>query len=207
MNSAIAMKKSLQLLACWLLGAACSVLAAGAAPDALIKSTVDDVLAVIKQNKDKQELRQLAEQKVLPHFDFKRMTQLAVGKAWREANQAQQQALENGFRALLVNTYTNALSQSAAGERVAVDVTPVKAQSGQDEVMVKTLVKESGKQPIAIDYRMESTAGGWKVYDVIVENISLVMNYRGSFASEINRSGVDGLIKVLDEKNRALAKS
>ncbi|MBI2960297.1 MAG: ABC transporter substrate-binding protein [Betaproteobacteria bacterium] len=193
--------------ACWLLAAASSAMAAGAAPDALVKSTVADVVAVIKQNKDKQVLRQLTEQKVLPHFDFKRMTQLAVGKAWREANQTQQQALESGFRTLLVNTYTNVLKRSAAADRVAIDVAPVRPQSGQDEVTVKTVVKQSGKQPLAIDYRMQSTADGWKVYDVVVENISLVVNYRASFEAEISHSGVDGLIKVLDEKNRALAKS
>ncbi|MBI2317255.1 MAG: ABC transporter substrate-binding protein [Betaproteobacteria bacterium] len=112
--------------ACWLLAAASSAMAAGAAPDALVKSTVADVVAVIKQNKDKQVLRQLTEQKVLPHFDFKRMTQLAVGKAWREANQTQQQALESGFRTLLVNTYTNVLKRSAAADRVAIDDQPLR---------------------------------------------------------------------------------
>ncbi len=201
------MRKNLHLFAYWLLAATCSVMAANAAPDALVKSTIDDVLAVIKQNSDKQVLRRLAEQKVLPRFDFKRMTQLAVGKVWREANQTQQQALESGFRTLLVNTYTNVLEKSAAGDQVTIDVAPMRPQPGQDEVTVKTVVKNRGKQPFAIDYRMESTADGWKVYDVLVENISLVVNYRASFELEIKRSGVDGLIKALDEKNRTLAKT
>jgi len=201
------MKTILNFVLMWLLiipGAA--VVAADSAPDALVKSTVDEVLAVIKQNKDKQALRALAEQKVLPHFDFKRMTQLAVGAPWRQANPAQQQALENGFRTLLVNTYTNALSVSATGSQT-VEVKPAQAKAGQDEVVVKTTVKDSGKPPIAIDYRMAKSADGWKVFDVVVENLSLVTNYRGTFASEVSRSGIDGLIKVLDEKNRTLAKS
>ena len=201
------MKTILNFVMMWLLIIpAPAVLAADSAPDALVKATVDDVLAVIKQNKDKQALRALAEQKVLPHVDFKRMTQLAVGAPWRQANPAQQQALESGFRTLLVNTYTNALSVSATGSQT-VEVKPAQAKAGQDEVIVKTTVKDSGKPPIAIDYRMAKSADGWKVFDVVVENLSLVTNYRGSFASEVSRSGVDGLIKVLDEKNRSLAKS
>lgn len=201
------MKTILNFLVMWLLIVpAPAALAADGAPDALVKATVGDVLAVIKQNKDKQALRALAEQKVLPHFDFRRMTQLAVGAPWRQANPAQQQALENAFRTLLVNTYTNALSVSATGSQT-VEVKPAQAKAGQDEVTVKTTVKDSGKPPIAIDYRMAKSADGWKVFDVVVENLSLVTNYRGSFASEVSRSGVDGLIKVLDEKNRTLAKS
>jgi phospholipid transport system substrate-binding protein len=201
------MKTILRLLAMWLLLMPAPVIrAADTAPDALVKATVDDVLAVIKQNKDKQALRALAEQKVLPHFDFKRMTQLAVGAPWRQANAAQQQALENGFRALLVNTYTTALSVSASGTQT-VEVKPVQGKADQNEVTVKTTMKDPGKQPIAVDYRMAKSADGWKVFDVVVEDLSLVTNYRGTFASEVSRSGIDGLIKVLDEKNRALAKS
>jgi len=189
----------------WLLLAPASFAApADEAPDAFVKSTVNDVLAVIKQNKDKQALRTLAEQKVLPHFDFRRMTQLAVGARWRQANPAQQQALEGGFRTLLVNTYTNALNMSATGSQT-VEVKPAQMKSDQDEVVVHTLVKDPGKESIAIDYRMARTADGWKVYDVVVENLSLVTSYRGTFASEIDRSGIDGLIKALEEKNRTFA--
>jgi len=179
--------------------------AAEVAPDALVKSTVQEVLSVIKQNKDKQALRELAEQKVLPNFDFKRMTQLAVGRAWRDAKPEQQKALENGFRTLLVNTYTSALATSASGSET-VDVKPAQIAAGQNEAVVKTTVKDSGKQPIAVDYRLEKSGEGWKVTDVVVENLSLVTNYRSTFASEVSRSGIDGLIKALDEKNRAVAK-
>jgi phospholipid transport system substrate-binding protein len=192
------------LLACVALSAG-SALAADVQPDALVKSTVDEVLTVIKQNKDKASLRELAEQKVVPHFDFKRMTQLAVGRAWREATPTQQQALENGFRTLLVNTYTNALTASATGTE-AVDVKPVKVGASQNEVVVKTTVKDSSKQLIPVDYKLEKSADGWKVTDVVVENLSLVTNYRSNFASEVQRSGIDGLIKALDDKNRTVAK-
>jgi phospholipid transport system substrate-binding protein len=180
--------------------------AAEVAPDVLVKSTVQEVMSVIKQNKDKQALRELAEQKVLPNFDFKRMTQLAVGRAWRDAKPEQQKALENGFRTLLVNTYTSALATSASGTET-VDVKPAQIGAGQNEAVVKTTVKDAGKQPIAVDYRLEKSGEGWKVTDVVVENLSLVTNYRSTFASEVSRSGIDGLIKALDDKNRAVAKS
>ena len=201
------MKTILYFLTIWLLIIPGSVvLAADTAPDAMVKSTVDEVMAVIKQNKDKHALRALAEQRVLPHFDFKRMTQLAVGAAWRQANPAQQQALENSFRTLLVNTYTNALSVSATGTQT-VEVRPAQVKADQNEVTVKTTVKDPGKQPIAIDYSIAKEADGWKVFDVVVEDLSLVTSYRGTFATEVNRSGIDVLIKVLDEKNRTLAKT
>ncbi|HSN39786.1 MAG TPA: ABC transporter substrate-binding protein [Burkholderiales bacterium] len=178
--------------------------ASGTAPDALVKTTVDEVLSAIKQSKDKRALHELAEKKVLPHFDFQAMTRLAVGKSWREASPAQQKSLENAFRSLLVSTYTAALSQSTNSNQT-VEVKPASVKPDQTDVTVKTLVKEPGRQPIAIDYRMSKTGSDWKVYDVVVENLSLVTNYRGSFNSEISRSGIDGLIKTLEAKNRQLA--
>ena len=176
----------------------------GAAPDALVKATVDEVLSAIKQTRDKRALHELAEKKVLPHFDFQAMTRLVVGRSWRDASPAQQKALENAFRSLLVSTYTTALSQSA-GSNQTVEVKPAQVKADETDVTVKTLVKEPGRQPIAIDYRMSKTPSGWKVYDVVVENLSLVTNYRGSFNSEISRSGIDGLIRTLESKNRQLA--
>ena len=195
---------AIRFLTSCLLVAACSAIAAESAPEAMVRSTVDEVVAVIKQTKDRHALRQLAEQKVLPHFDFKRMTQLAVGPGWKQASPTQQQALEIGFRTLLVNTYTSALSAGVSGNST-IEVKP--PQSQQNEVTVKTVVKEPGKQPVNIDYRLERAPDGWKVYDVVVEGLSLVTNYRSSFASEINRTGIDGLIKVLEDKNRSLAKA
>lgn len=185
--------------------AACAAPAADTvtAPDALVKATVNDVMTVLKQNKDPRTLHELVEKKVLPHFDFTAMTRLAVGKSWRSASAAQKQTLVDAFRSLLVSTYTTALSQSAASNQT-IEVKPAPVKPDQDDVTVRTLVKESGRQPISIDYRMSRSADGWKVYDVVVESLSLVTNYRGSFTSEINRSGIDGLIKTIQAKNRQL---
>jgi phospholipid transport system substrate-binding protein len=180
--------------------------AAESTPDALVKSTADEVLSVLRTTKDKRALREAAEKKVLPYFDFRAMTQLAVGKFWREASPAQQKALENAFRTLLVNTYTTSLN-TASLTADAVEVKPVDMKPGQNDVVVRTVVKSSGRQPIPVDYRMTKGAEGWKVYDVIVENLSLVTNYRSSFASEIQRTGIDGLVKALESKNRELAQN
>ena len=201
-----AMKKIVGVVGVLALFAAFTVRAAEALPDALVKSTVDEVLSVIKQNKDKRTLHDLAEQKVLPHFDFEKMTRLAVGRAWRDANPAQRKALVSAFRSLLVSTYTAALSQSSSTKQT-VEVKPAPVGPGDEDVTVKTVVKESGRPPIPIDYRMSKTPSGWKVYDVVVENLSLVTNYRSSFNSEINRSGLDGLIKALEAKNKSLDQS
>lgn len=177
--------------------------AADTAPDALVRNTVEEVLVVIKQNKDQKALVELAEKKVVSSFDFKEMTRLATGKAWSQASAAQQQALERGFRTLLVRTYTTALSQSSAETKV--EVKPATLKAGESETLVRTVVTEPGRKPFAIDYRMWITPSGWKVYDVTVESLSLITNYRSSFQSEIGRSGVDGLIKTIEDKNRKLA--
>ncbi len=172
------------------------------APDALVKSTVNDVFAVIKETKDQRALVDLAEKKVLKHFDFTTMTRLATGRSWSQASAAQREALERGFRTLLVRTYTTALAQ--VGGDYTVEVRPSALKSGDTETVVRTLVKERGRKPIAMDYRMTSTSTGWKVYDVVVENLSLVTNYRSSFQAEIQRSGIDGLIKAIEDKNQKL---
>jgi len=183
--------------------ATATVVAAEMAPDALVKATSQDVLEIVKQDKDiqagnKQKIYLLVDAKVLPHFDFKRMTQLAVGKFWRQATPAQQDALVKEFRALLVRTYSISLSTY---KNQTIDYKPLRMQPGDTDVMVKTVVKQPGGQPVPIDYSLQKNADGWKVYDVVVDNISLVTNYRGSFASEIRQSGIGGLIKVLVDKN------
>jgi len=186
-----------------------SPVAGGAAvdsPEALVKGTADEVLSVIRTTKDKAQLRKLAEQKVLPNFDFRAMTQLAVGQHWRQATPEQQKALEEAFRTLLVNTYTASLSVASTGKE-QVEVKPLDLKPGESDVIVRTVVRTANRPPIPVDYRMTKGAGGWKVYDVIVENLSLVTNYRSSFASEIGRSGIDGLVKALQSKNNELAKA
>ncbi len=177
-------------------------------PDALIRNTVQEVLAIVKQDKDiqsgnQQKILQLVEAKVLPHFNFTHMTRLAVGKSWRTATLAQKQALEAEFRNLLVRTYTIAFTVYRDQN---VEIKPFKMADGATEVTVKTvIVKPGGPPPIPVNYDMEKTADGWKVYDLSIEGVSLVTNYRGTFADQIQQGGIDGLIKTLLEKNQAAA--
>ncbi len=171
-------------------------------PDDLVKSTSEEVLGVIRQTHDRQKLQQLAEQKVVPHFDFERMTQLAVGRAWREATPDQQRQLQEQFRELLVRTYTNALAAGTHGNaKVQMKAGGTKG-SDKSETVVHTQAVEPGRAPIAIDYYMEQKPDGWKVYDVTVDSVSLVTNYRGQFAGTVSQSGIDGLIKTLSDKNK-----
>lgn len=177
------------------------------APDALARSVTDEVLAIVRADKElaaghPQKVAQLVETKVLPHFNFQRMTQLAVGRNWRQASPDQQKALTDEFRTLLVRTYTTAFSTY---KNQTVDYRPLRMQPSDTDVIVKSLIKQPAGQPVAVDYSMEKQSGGWKVYDVKIEGISLVENYRNTFNAEIQRTGVDGLIKVLVDKNKSLA--
>ncbi|MGA8147678.1 MAG: ABC transporter substrate-binding protein [Gallionellaceae bacterium] len=176
-------------------------------PDALIRSTVDEVLAVVKQDKDIQagnqkKILDLVDAKVLPHFDFERMTRLAVARGWRSATAEQKQQLITEFRTLLVRTYTSAFTRF---HDQTVEIKPLRMQPGDDEVTVRTLIVKSGSQPISVDYEMEKTADGWKAFDLSVEGASLVTTYRGTFAEQIQQGGIDGLIKTLVDKNKAAA--
>jgi phospholipid transport system substrate-binding protein len=183
---------------------ATAVRAAETPPDELVKTTSEEVLKVIKQNPDRNQLIKVAETKVVPHFDFERMTRLAVGKSWNQAAPEQQQRLQKEFRDLIVRTYTNAL---IAGKQhdATIQVKPVRQEKDGNEATVNTQINRSGAPPIPVDYRMEKKPDGWKVYDVVVEGVSLVTTYRDSFQNEVQKSGVDGLIKALSDKNRSLA--
>jgi phospholipid transport system substrate-binding protein len=181
--------------------------AQSAAPDALVRSVTDEVIGIIKQDKDiqagnRQKTIALVEQKVLPHFDFARMTALALGPNWRKATPEQQQLLVEQFRALLVRTYSTALS---AYRNQVIDVKPPRAQPNDTEVVVRSEVKQSGAEPVTIDYSMAKAPGGWKVYDLAVNGASLVTTYRETFATEVRNGGIDGLIKSLSAKNQQLA--
>lgn len=175
--------------------------AAQTAPDALVKTTADEVLGVIKSTKDKRALVDVVEKKVLPNFDFQAMTRMAVGRHWRDASPTQQQSLENAFRTLLVTTYTSALTQTTTSQQT-VEVRPLNVKPADEDVTVKTFVNEPSRKPISIDYRLAKNGSNWKVYDVVVENLSLVTNYRSTFNSEIAKNGIDGLIKALEAKNK-----
>lgn len=177
------------------------------APDALIKKTVDEVIAAIKQDKDIQagdekKILALVDAKVLPHFDFERMTQLAVGRPWRTATPEQKQALVKEFRSMLVRTYTKVFS---VYRDQAVDVKPVKLAADATEVTVLTTISKPGAQPIPVNYEMKKADSGWKAFDVSIEGVSMVMSYRGTFTTQVEQSGIDGLIKMLADKNAKLA--
>ncbi|MGC2167365.1 MAG: ABC transporter substrate-binding protein [Gallionella sp.] len=173
-------------------------------PDVLIRTTVQDVETIIKQDKDIQagdqtKLLALVDAKVLPHFDFGRMTQLAVGKYWRTATPEQKQALVTEFRNMLVRTYTKVFSVYR-DQKVEVKSYMLAADDA-NEATVKTLIGKPGTPPIPVDYEMKKTADGWKAFDISIEGVSMVMSYRGTFSSQIQDSGIDGLIKTLATKN------
>jgi phospholipid transport system substrate-binding protein len=177
-------------------------------PDVLAKNTTEEVLAILKADKDiqggnVQKIYDLVEAKVLPHFDFNRMTQLALGKHWNAASPKQKQSLVKEFRALLVRTYSTSLT---AFSNQAIEFKPFSMKPEETEVTVRTEVKQPGGNPVPIDYAMYKTAFGWKVYDVSIDGVSLVINYRSSFANTIRQSGIDGLIKALETKSQSLEK-
>jgi len=192
-----------RILAMFLMLLVPALAAAEEAPDALVKRTTDEVLAIIKADKDLQsgnisKVVQLAEQKVLPHFDFERMTRLAVGRNWNQATPEQKQALTKEFRTMLVRTYSSSLSQY---RNQTIEVKPSKIGAGDKEATVRTAVIQQGGPPIPIDYAMEKMDSGWKVYDVIIDGASLVTTYRGTFNDQVQKGGIDGLLKTLQDRN------
>jgi phospholipid transport system substrate-binding protein len=176
------------------------------APDALARSVTDEVLAIVRADKEIQagnqrKVHELVEAKVVPHFNFVRMTQLAMGRNWREASPEQQKRLVEEFRTLLVRTYTAAFTQY---KNQSVEYRRPRMAAGDTDVVVQSLVKQPNGPPVAVDYSMEKTERGWKVYNVKIEGVSMVENYRNTFNTEVQRSGIDGLIKSLADKNRTL---
>ena len=177
------------------------------APDRLVDKTVKEVIEIIQKdealkNGDRDKMHDLIETKILPHFNFSRMTQLALGQHWSKAAPEQQNKLVNEFRTLLVRTYSNALSSY---HNETINVNPIKQLGDQTETTVRTVVIQgNGKEPVPIDYSMEKKPDGWKVYDVTVAGVSLVTNYRGTFNSQVRKGGVEGLLKTLADKNKSL---
>ena len=174
------------------------------APDALVKTVATDVTAVLKSDPailgNPAKLKELIESKLLPNFNFGRMTQLAMGRNWAKASPEQQTALTNEFRTLLVRTYSGAL---ASFRNNTIDYRPLRMQAGETDVTVKTVVNQANGQGIPIDYSLEKAAdGSWKAYDVIVAGVSLVTNYRDEFNTVIRDQDVDALVKQLQGKNK-----
>ena len=175
-------------------------------PEALARSVTDEVLAVLRADKDiqagnRKKVIDLVEKKVLPHFNFVRMTQLAAGRHWRQASPEQQKSLVEEFRSLLVQTYAATFT---AYRDQQVEYRPLRMQPDDTEVVVKSLINQPGGKPVTVDYKMEKSSTGWKVYDVVVADLSLVQSYRGTFSTEVQKGGIDGLVKALAEKNKQL---
>ena len=174
------------------------------APDAVVKRVATDVINTIKsdpaiQAGNEARIREVLDAKLLPNFDFTRMTALAMGKNWRTATPEQQKRVTDEFRALLVRTYSGALNNY---RNETIDYKPLRMNPGENEVVVRTAVLRSSGSPVPIDYSMEKTPEGWKCYDVVVGGVSLVTNYRDEFNAQIQKGGIDGLIKALADRNQ-----
>ena len=171
----------------------------------LVKQTADDVLNTIKNDKDiqagnQQKIFALAEEKILPNFDFDRVCRMVLGKNWKAASPEQQAAFQKEFRSLLLRTYAVALGKY---KNQVIEFKPLRAEPDAKNVSVKTQILQPGGQPIAVDYSLVKVEGGWKVYDIVIESVSLVTNYRSQFSNEIRTNGLDSLNKKLAEKNKA----
>lgn len=179
------------------------------APDVLVKRISQEVLDTIKGDKELQaghyrRVQELVESRILPYVDFERTTAMAVGRFWREATPEQRSQLTGEFRSLLVHTYSGALSQVSDQK---IEFKPLRADPADTEVEVRSQVMQPRSEPISMNYRLIRTANGWKIYDVNILGAWLIESYKGSFAAEVARGGIDGLIRTLAEKNRKLAGS
>lgn len=173
-------------------------------PDALVKQTADEVLTIIKNDKaiqagNQQQLYSVVEAKILPNFDFDRVCRMVLGKNWKTATPEQQVSFQKEFRSLLLRTYASALGKY---KDQVIEYKPLRAEPDAKNVSVKTQILQPGGQPVAVDYSLVKGADGWKVYDIVIENVSLVTNYRSQFSNEIRQNGLDSLNKKLADKNK-----
>jgi phospholipid transport system substrate-binding protein len=174
-------------------------------PDELVKRTAEDVLASVKVDKDiqagnQEKLFALAEEKILPNFDFEKVSRLVLGKNWTKATPDQKAAFQTEFKTLLLRTYAVALSKY---KNQTIEYKPLRMVDGSNDATVKTLILQQGGQPIAVDYDLSKKSDAWKVHDIVIEGVSLVTNYRSQFAQEIRQNGMDSLIKKLADKNKS----
>lgn len=186
----------------------CSVFAQATVPaDQFVKSVADDVLTIVKKDKDIQNGDQakifaLAEEKIVPNFNFDHVCKLVLGKNFSKATKDQQDAFEREFRSLLIRTYASALSKY---RNQTIEYKPLRESADEKQVVVKTQILQPGGQPLGVDYSVEQIGDAWKVYDITIEGVSLVTNYRGQFSNEVRQSGMDGLIQKLADKNKSNA--
>jgi phospholipid transport system substrate-binding protein len=174
------------------------------APDKFIQQTADETLQVLKNDGgvkagDINRVNQVVVQYILPYVNFEKTTRLAAGRYWRDATPAQRTALSEAFRGTLVRTYSGALMK--VDQQTTIKILPFRGEATADDVVVRTAINQSNGQSVGVDYRLEKTAAGWKIYDLNVEGIWLIQNYRNQFAQQINQNGIDGLIQALNQRN------
>jgi phospholipid transport system substrate-binding protein len=178
---------------------------ADVAPDVLVKQTAEEVLTIIKNDKEiqagnQQQLFAVVEAKILPYFDFDRVCRMVLGKNWKTATLEQQVSFQKEFRSLLLRTYATALGKY---KNQVIEYKPLHMEPDGKSASVKTQIIQAGGPPVAVDYSLVKSDAGWKVYDIVIESVSLVTNYRSQFGNEIRQNGLDSLNKKLADKNKA----
>ncbi len=176
-----------------------------AAPNDFVQAAADNALEALKQDKtaqagDLNRINELVGEYILPYVNFEKTTRLAAGRYWRQATPDQQKRLVEAFRNTLIRTYSGALAN--VDQTSAITMQPFRGDPKADDVVVRTLISQSNGQPTGVDYRLEKTPQGWKIYDMNVEGIWLIENYRNQFAQQINQNGIDGLIQALNQRNQ-----
>lgn len=174
------------------------------APDVLVKQTADEVLTIIKNDKEIQagnqrQLYSVVEAKILPNFDFDRVCRMVLGKNWKTATPDQQASFQKEFRTLLLRTYASALGKY---KNQVIEYKPLHTEPDGKNASVKTQILQPGGPAVAVDYSLAKAENGWKVYDIVIEGVSLVTNYRSQFSNEIRQNGIDSLNKKLSDKNK-----
>jgi phospholipid transport system substrate-binding protein len=199
---------TLLITACGLFGAAHAQTKpdASAAPNVFVQQVADQALRVLKADSkvragDTVRVNQIVDEVILPYIDFEKTTRLSAGRYWRQATPEQQAALVKAFRATLGRTYSGALTR--VDDATAMKTLAFRGEEDAKDVVVKSqVVQHSNSQPVQLDYRLEKTAQGWKIYDINVENVWLIENYRNQFSQQIGQNGIDGLIDALNQKNK-----
>ncbi len=182
---------------------------AAEAPDLFVKKIADEVFEILKTDKDlkagnKEKAYKITEEKILPFFDFDRISKLVLGKAWPAASKEEQEAFKKEFRLMIIKTYGSALLKF---KDQTLNYKPTRFQPSDEEVLVRTEILQSGAPPLPIDYMLEKDGSSWRVFDIIIEGVSLVTNYRGQFGNEIKQNGIASLITKLAEKNADFGKA
>jgi phospholipid transport system substrate-binding protein len=178
---------------------------ANGAPDKFVQDAANEALDVLKSDPavrsgDLAHINQVVEQHILPYVDFQKTTRLAAGRYWRQATPDQQQRLIQAFRGTLIRTYSSALVNVTRNTKIAM--APFRGDASASDLVVRSTISQSNGQPVGVDYRLEKTPQGWKIYDLNVENIWLIENYRNQFAQQIGQDGIEGLIKALNQRNQ-----